>query len=295
MKLSIILPCFNGADTIATQLEALVIQQCSHPWEVIVVNNGSTDDSMPIAERFRDRLPDLRIVDAYTPPGPRLGVSHSYNVGVQAATGDAFVFCEADDEVAPDWLAAMARALTQFDFVACRLEYGKLNQPWRLDGFGEGFQTTGLTRINIPPYLPFANGCSFGLRRVVYETVGQFNTNFPCSFEADFCWRAQLAGFELHFVPDAVMHYRLRHSFSAMYRQARNYGKDFILLQKYYQNPMGKLAPVKLLLEILQSLPQGGWLFLKMRRQASQSKGRFAMWFWSLGLKFGTLEGLLAR
>jgi len=61
MKLSVILPCFNGAETIALQLEALANQQWEGDREVIVSNNGSTDDSMEIVERYRDRLPNLRM------------------------------------------------------------------------------------------------------------------------------------------------------------------------------------------------------------------------------------------
>ncbi len=123
MKLSVILPCFNGAKTIAVQLEALVQQCWSEPWELVVVNNGSTDNSMQIVESYRDRLPNLRIVNAHVPPAPRLGVSHSYNVGVQAAKGDAVAFCEADDEVAPDWLATVGTALDRYDFVSGALGY----------------------------------------------------------------------------------------------------------------------------------------------------------------------------
>lgn len=64
MKLSVILPCFNGAKTIALQLEALAHQCWSEPWELVVVNNGSTDDSMQIVQSYRNLLPNLRIVDA---------------------------------------------------------------------------------------------------------------------------------------------------------------------------------------------------------------------------------------
>ncbi|QYO63482.1 glycosyltransferase family 2 protein [Leptolyngbya sp. 7M] len=64
MKLSVVLPCFNGAKTIAVQLEALTKQHWLEGWEVVVVNNGSTDGSMAIVEQYRDRLPGLRIVEA---------------------------------------------------------------------------------------------------------------------------------------------------------------------------------------------------------------------------------------
>jgi len=61
MKLSVVLPCFNGAKTIALQLEALADQCWSEAWELVVVNNGSTDDSMQIVQSYRNLLPNLRI------------------------------------------------------------------------------------------------------------------------------------------------------------------------------------------------------------------------------------------
>jgi len=69
MKLSVILPCFNGAKTIALQLEALAHQCWSEPWELVVVNNRSTDRSMQIVQSYRNLLPNLQI---YSASGGRL-------------------------------------------------------------------------------------------------------------------------------------------------------------------------------------------------------------------------------
>src|SRR6266545_10527 len=108
MKLSVVVPCFNSAKTIAIQLEALANQTWSEPWEVIVADNGSTDSSVAIAESYKKRLPHLRIVDA----SDRRGAGHARNVGAAAAAGDLLAFCDADDEVAPGWLSAMGQALS---------------------------------------------------------------------------------------------------------------------------------------------------------------------------------------
>jgi glycosyltransferase involved in cell wall biosynthesis len=295
MRLSVILPCFNGAETIEVQLKALTQQQWSDGWEVIVSNNGSTDESMAIVERYRDRLPNLRIANAYTPPGPRLGVPHSYNVGIKAATGDAFVFCEADDEVAPGWLEAMGRALTQHAFVACRLEYHKLNEPWRVEGSDKGVESSGLLEFDFPPYLPCASGCRFGFRRSLYEAIGELNPAFPSSHDSEYSWRAQYAGFKIHVVPDAVMHYRLRHGFAALYKQGRNWGQDFMLVRKYYRSPVGRLDPVRALLQLLIALPNGIWLGLQLQQQRPQSRRKFADWLWDMGYSVGTFQGLLKQ
>jgi len=284
MKLSVILPCYNGAETIAVQLDALVQQQWSEDWEVIVVNNGSTDNSVEIVEKYRDRLPNLHIVDAYTPPGPRLGVSHSYNTGLAAATGDAFVFCEADDQVAPNWLTGMAEALSHYDLVTGSLEYTRLNDPWIVAAHGGGAQSEGLLKVNHAPYLPFAYGCNFGMKRAVYEAVGAIDETFPCAWDMDYSFRAQLAGFSLHFAADVVVHYRVRHSFKAIFRQSRKWGRDNPLIRKRYGVGMGKLELFRRTLGASTTLLQGLFVF--------GDKTKLAQWLFSLGWQVGEIEGL---
>ncbi|HKV06504.1 MAG TPA: glycosyltransferase family A protein, partial [Thermoanaerobaculia bacterium] len=126
LKLSVVIPCLNAADTLGVQLEALAGQSWPGEWEVIVADNGSTDGSREVVERYRDRLPNLRLVDA----SDKRGQAHARNVGAAAATGEAFLFCDADDEVAPGWLAALGRVLEDREFVACRYDNEKLNPEW---------------------------------------------------------------------------------------------------------------------------------------------------------------------
>ena len=291
MKLSVILPCFNGAATIAIQLEALAAQQWSDSWEVVVSNNGSTDDSMAIVERYRDRLPNLRIVDAYEPSKPRQPVAHSYNVGIQAATGDAFAFCESDDEIAPGWVAAMGTALSQFNFVAGRLEYEKLNPRWLTIAGGHQPQQTGL--IESPDALPYASGCNLGMTRKFYETVGPLDTSILCCYDTVYCWKAQLAGFQLHFVPDALIHYRLRHTLKALYKQGFNWGKDAPLLSSCQGELPGKFVVFNRLTELSTTLISGFRLLVMSVFNIRRGRGGFAWWLWGLGFRLGEIQSLI--
>lgn len=294
MNLSVILPCFNGAATIAVQLEALTKQSWDGHWEVIVVNNGSTDHSMEIVERYRDRLPNLRIVNAFKPPAPRLPVAHSYNMGIKAAEGEAFAFCEADDELEPGWVAAMGEALSKYDLVAGRLEYRKLNPSWLIDAGGNQPQQTGLAgEPSSYPYLSFASGCNLGMTRKLYETVGALDVSIPCCYDTDYCWKAQLAGFKLHFIPTAIIHYRLRHTPKALLNQGLNWGKDYPLMYRRYGFSLGKLVILNRLIKILASLPAGFKLFLMSVFNIRRGKGGFAWWLWGLGFQIGELQGFV--
>lgn len=126
MKLSIIIPCFNAGQTIAVQLEALAQQEWSQPWEIIIADNGSTDETIKIVQTYQQRLPNLKIVDA----SKKRGAAHARNVGARVAQSEALAFCDADDEVAPGWVAAMGEALSEYDLVGGRDEHWKLNEPW---------------------------------------------------------------------------------------------------------------------------------------------------------------------
>lgn len=293
MRLSVILPCFNAAETIAVQLEALTQQQWSDSWEVIVSNNGSTDESMAIVERYRDRLPGLRIVNAYEPSKPRQPVAHSYNMGIQAAIGDAFAFCESDDEIAPGWVAAMGDALSKYDLVAGRLEYRKLNPHWLTVAGGHQPQQTELIgNTEAPPYLIFASGCNLGMTRTLYETVGLLDTSIPCSYDTDYCWKAQLAGFQLHFVPEALIHYRLRHTLKALYKQGLRWGKDHPLLCRRYGSPDDKLVVLDLP-KLSLYLFHGLRLFIMSVFNIRRGRGGFAWWLWGLGFQMGVFQSFI--
>ena len=277
MKLSVIIPCFNAANTIALQLNALAKQQWSESWEVIVSDNGSTDETVTIVEQYQEQLPNLRIVDS----SDQRGAAHARNVGASVATGDGLAFCDADDEVAPGWVAAMGDAISQHDFVACRRDYEKLNEPWVI-------KSCRLTQINggqKSSFLPYASSCNLGVKRSIHNAIGGFDTTMLRLQDTDYCWRIQLAGTKLHFVPDAVVHYRLRHTIADLYRQGRLTGKYKVLLYKKYRAlGMPKLSwqkGVRAWLILLRCLPQ---VFSKEDR---------AKWVADFARRVGRLQGCI--
>lgn len=275
-----IIPCLNEANTIATQLEALANQCWSEPWEVIISDNGSTDESMVIVERYRERLPNLYVVDS----SDRRGAAHARNVGALAATGDALAFCDADDEVAPGWLAAMGEALSKYDFVACRIDIQKLNISWVQESRVNP-QKDGLQKIWYLPYLQHAGGGTLGVKRSLHEAIGGFDESLPVLEDTDYCVRIQLSGAEFHFVPNAVVHVRYSDKLGHTYHQACLWSSYNGLLYRKYQRSSGMRIPqpwrryAKHWKQLLRSLPQ-------IRRKA----GLFE-WVWRFGWQVGKLRG----
>ena len=126
MELSVILASYNGGETLPDQFDGLAEQEWSEPWEIIFIDNGSTDNTRAIAEQYQQRLPNLKIIDA----SEKKGKPFALNKGIRASKGRALAFIDDDDQVAPGWLSAMGTALQTHDLVACRWDIDTLNSGW---------------------------------------------------------------------------------------------------------------------------------------------------------------------
>ena len=240
MKLSVIVPCFNAAETIGTQLEALANQRWSETWEVVVSDNGSTDNTRLVVEQFRQRMSNLRIVDS----SDRRGASHARNMGARAARGEALAFCDADDEVGIGWVSAIGEELSKHDFVASRWDIEKLNKDsMRTRG---NPQETGLQILWYPPYLPHSGASGIGVKRALHVAVGGFDESLPALEDTDYCFRIQIMGVKFHFVPDAVVHVRFRQTLFDLFNQTRIWGQYNVFLYKKYCPPdLGVPQPIR--------------------------------------------------
>jgi len=278
MTISVVIPCRNSADQLPLQLEALTHEKWRGRWEVVVADNGSTDGTGRVAEQFKDRLPRLFVVDA----SARRGAACARNVGARSASGEAFVFLDADDEIAAGYLAAMADALAHYDFVAAYRDSESLNTGWvrlsRQTHPYEGFRS-------YYDFLPHAGGYRIGVRRSIFESAGGFDECLLGGEDVDFCWRVQLAGTPLHLVPEATVRYRFRQSLPRIYEQARLSGRGDALLYRRYR-ACGMPA---------RSIGDGlrDWRRLIWRLPRIRGKGNWARWVRRLGQCVGRLEGSL--
>lgn len=280
IKLSVIIPCLNAEDTVGAQLTALANQDWSEPWEVIIADNGSTDGTLEIARRFEDRLPALRIVDA----SRRRGAAHARNKGAEAARGEWLAFCDADDMVAPGWVAAMGDALREHDFVASRLMDGTAGDGHRVRARHVP-QQNGLQEYNYPRYLPHSAGSGLGVRSALHRTVGGFDETFLRLQDTDYCWRIQLMGIQLHFVPQAVIHYRLRTSSLKALQQAFQWGEYNVRLYvKYRAFGMPRLT-----------LRDGAkrWMVLLRRMPRLADREKREQWMWQFSWRLGRVMGFI--
>jgi glycosyltransferase involved in cell wall biosynthesis len=237
-RVSVIVPVFDGADTLGVQLEALATQAFDGPWEVIVADNGSRDDSVEVARSYASRL-SLRVVDA----SRVRGAAHARNVGAAAARAPLLAFVDADDAVEPGWLAAIVAALEHHDAVASRFSKTKLNPP-ELQRSRNLRQSEGLSQHDYVAFLPHAGGSWLVVRRAVHEAIGGFDERFRRLQDTDYSWRLQLAGHAIHFEPAAVLEVRFLAGGLSSLRQAFLYGRYNGWLYRRYRSRGMARAPV---------------------------------------------------
>jgi GT2 family glycosyltransferase len=235
---------------------------------------------MVIVDRYRNRISNLRIEDA----SARKGQPFALNTGAAAAQGNALVFCDADDEVAPGWLQGMGEALEKYECVACRVDFTKLNPSWIAELWRDHSQCQqGLQKSWYLPTLWHAGGGTLGVRKTLYDAVGGFDDSLPYCHDTDFCFRAQLRGAGIYFVPEALLHVRGRHSLAAVFHQGRRWAEYTALLYKRYR---------------VFTVERGSWIVFgrQVRRllrstPAIRHRGGRVAWFWNLGWQVGMLYG----
>lgn len=230
VELSVVIPYRNAAAVISDQLDALAAEQLAAEWEVILVDNGSSDGSSRIAEGYADRL-NLELVDAGEPPG----AARATNLGVRHSSGAKLVFIDADDQIAPGYLAAMYDALDEHEFVTSAFDHQTLNPAWLQHAHGPYFRDPDNPLFVLFGVMPFAGG-SIGIRRSVFEAVGGFPEEFPRMYDIAFSWEVQQrTGVTIHYVPEAVYRVRYRPTLRALLRQGYAGGSTIPLLYRRYR------------------------------------------------------------
>jgi glycosyltransferase involved in cell wall biosynthesis len=228
-KVSVVIPVRNAAHTLSSQLDALVSQDWPGTLVILVSDNGSCDSTPDTALSYSDLLP-LRVVDASRVRGR----SHAVNVGLAHCSGDFILLLDGDDVVDRGYISAMVAALKRHPIVAARLELDQLN-AWRRTGSPDALQSDGLS-VGMMGWLPFAFGASIGARRSVFDEIGLFDVTLPRNGDVEFSYRAQLRGLSIAFVPEAVVHYRLRSSAKVAFQQSREDGRGAVRLYAMYRS-----------------------------------------------------------
>jgi glycosyltransferase involved in cell wall biosynthesis len=248
---SVLVVARNAASTIGEQLDALAGQAFGAPWEIVVVDDGSTDATASIVDARAAVMPWLHRV-----AGPGRGVAAARNAALAAARAPYLAMVDADDVVAPGWLAAMVAALDDAPLVAGALEIDRLNPEWVRGTRGRALT---LGPGSFAGIVPFAHSCNLGVRRDLVDRIGPFDETIEAGEDVEFSYRAWRDGVEPGYAAAAVVHYRYRTTLGALWRQGRSYGRVRAILGRRFTAQGLALPPAtsgRARLGLLKRLPQ---------------------------------------
>lgn len=247
---SVIIPCYNSADTLGLQLESLSRQQDCAPFEVVIVDNCSTDATGDIALGWDKKL-NLRIVVA----NDHQGVSYARNRGIAEATGQKLIFVDADDAVPPEYIGYCQRSLDEYPVYVGGFDLVDDAEFFRgLDHvLGLVAHKTLDYKSPLPseqdPFWPVVPGGSFGALKSVMLEVGGFDiTMEPGAEDNDLAFRLISAGYELRVQRSTTIAYRTNNQqrpFSVYYKRAKSVALLAERHKVWNRAPVSVRKPVK--------------------------------------------------
>lgn len=219
-RVTVVVCTFNGAATIRETLEAL--RRLDYPeYEVVVVDDGSTDGTAAIAAEYAVRL--IRTANR--------GLSAARNAGLAAATGAVVAYIDDDAYPDPHWLRYLVRTLLDGGHAGA----GGPNLPPPGGGLiaecvahAPGGPSHVLLTDTVAEHIP---GCNMAFVRKRLEAVGGFDPRFRVAGDdVDLCWRLQERGWTLGYSPAAVVWHHRRRTLRAYWKQQQGYGEAEALL-----------------------------------------------------------------
>src|SRR5262245_18321778 len=225
-KMSVVICAYNAERTMQACLESL--RALRYPsYEIIVVNDGSPDHTLEIAQQF----PQARIISQ-----ENKGLSAARNVGIEAATGDIVAFTDSDCVVDPDWLTYLAYTFREGGYVAVggpNLPPPEESRTAACVAASPGGPTHVLLNDEVAEHIP---GCNMAFRKDVLQAIGGFDPVFRAAGDdVDLCWRLQNQGHVIGFSPAAMVWHFRRNTVKAYLKQQMGYGAAEALL--YFKHP----------------------------------------------------------
>ncbi len=213
-RVSVVVCSYNGGATLAQCLASL--GRVDYPdYEVILVDDGSTDDTRAIAARF----PEVKTIHQ-----DNHGLSHARNVGLSHATGEVVAYTDSDCFADPDWLTYLVLKLretgaagvggpnlTPDDGALASCVAASPGQPAHV-----------LLSDSIAEHVP---GCNMAFWKASLERINGFDPDYRAAGDdVDLCWRLQHEGHQIAFAPGATVWHHRRQNVRTFLKQQRGYG-----------------------------------------------------------------------
>jgi GT2 family glycosyltransferase len=234
-KVSVVVCTYNNEATLRDCFDGL--RALEYPdYEVIVINDGSTDRTDEITSEY-----DFRLIST-----ENRGLANARNAGLRAASGEIVAYIDGDARPDPHWLAHLATAFQKGSHVGIggpNIPPSGGSETAECVASAPGGPIHVLLGDDIAEHIP---GCNMAFRKWSLEAIGGFDPQFRIAGDdVDICWRLQEQGWTVGFSPGAVVWHHRRDRVGGYLKQQFEYGKAEALLERKWPeryNRAGHLA-----------------------------------------------------
>ncbi len=212
---SVVIPAYNEEHYLANCLKSLQKQEIQVPYEIIVVDNGSTDATSRIAQSYK-----VKIVHE-----SRRGRSFARQAGFEQAQGKYVLGTEADCIVPPEWMERLYRVLDEGKYLGVTGP-GKINELSVMKQWFLNFGQPLCCKIhNLIFGYYFFDGFNFGISKEAFQHIGGFNTSFTTFDEIELASRLVRLG-KICFLSDVIVTVSARRFKNGFLKGINEYLKD---------------------------------------------------------------------
>jgi glycosyltransferase involved in cell wall biosynthesis len=246
--LSVVIPVYNDADGIDATLRSVAAQD--HPdYEILPVDNNSTDETPAVIESWADRYPDR------VRPLTERTIQSSYaarNTGIEAAAGEIVVFIDADMTVPPNWLQTIEDVFAGHDADYVGYEIQIYIPEGEKGIWGWYDQKLGLPSRYFYEQKQFVPTASLAVRRRVFDEIGPFDATLASGGDKNFGRRVfNHPNLKTHFADDVVVYHPARTRFREHYKKAIRIGRGMAASHRELQvDRLLDAVPVGLLMHL---------------------------------------------
>jgi len=230
IKYSIIVPVYNNANTLERCLKGLMDQDLGNgTCEIIFVNDGSTDHSLQIVNRY-----PVKVLKSMV----KTGAYAARNRGIANSSGNILLFTDATCYPCRDWMQNLILGFTD-ERIGCVAGQILSAPPRTLVGYFSEDRKTHDMSSNLNREIPsFACG-NVAIKREVFERIGLFDESLESGGDGDFAFRVHLDGkFRVAYQPNACVYYNHRETLRGLLGQAFKYGRGIARFRlNYYGSP----------------------------------------------------------
>jgi glycosyltransferase involved in cell wall biosynthesis len=276
LSVSLVIPVFNESKTISRLIASIALQTCQ-PNEIILVDGGSTDDTVALIKELTTNDPRYRCIEA-----GRAMPGKARNIGASAAANPWLVFTDAGIRLEPNWLESLVKKAMADPSVS--IVYGNFSPE--INNF---FEKCAMISY-VPPLRPGAirtkSIVTCLLKKEVWKKAGGF-PDFRASEDLIFMENAEKAGYSFAYAPEAMVYWQLRPDLASTFKKFDLYSMHNVWAgrQAYWHYGVARQYIILLCFILIAIFIHWAWILLLPAWMGARAVKRILLHRYELGIK----------